>query len=319
MAKKAYRVRNWKDYNEGLVNRGSINFWFSEDCLNNWIHTERSQKRGRPKKYNDIVIECGLALKCLYRLTFRSTEGFIKSLVKLLQLNLDIPDYSLLCKRQKNLTISLPTKAIKADEKITILVDSTGIKIYGEGEWKVRQHGYTKRRTWRKLHIALNGDTQEIEAFELTELGIQDWEGFEMLVKKLPKELDTSIGDGAYNNLPCYELAETHRFKLIAPPPENASTTKERGDKINKAKKALLKQRDETIEQVRALGRAEWKRSVGYHRRSLVETAMFRIKTLLGDQLSSRKLENQKVEAAIRCKIINRMTTLGMPSSYAID
>jgi hypothetical protein len=319
MAKKAYRVRNWKEYNEALVSRGSITFWFSEDCVNNWINTGSSGKRGRPKKYNDVVIECGLTLKALYGLPFRSTEGFIRSLTELMQLKLDIPDYTLLCKRQKNLRISLPTKAIKAGEKITILVDSTGIKIYGEGEWKVRQHGYSKRRSWRKLHIALNSDTQEIEGFELTELGTQDWEGFEMLVKRVPKELETSIGDGAYNNFPCYELAEKHDFKLIAPPPENASTTKERGDKINKAKKALLKQRDETIEQVRALGRCEWKHSVGYHRRSLVETAMFRIKTLLGEQLSSRNFENQKVEAAIRCKIINRMTNLGMPRSYALD
>jgi hypothetical protein len=317
MNKKNYRVRNWKEYNEALVNRGSINFWFSEECIREWLNSEKEGKKGRPKKYSDLVIECGLTLKALYGLSFRSTEGFIRSLIKLMGLELDTPDYSLLCKRQKTLKVSLLTREKKANEKLTILVDSTGIKIFGEGEWKVRQHGYSKRREWRKLHIAMNAKTQEIEAFELTELGTQDWQGFEMVRKKLSKDIEEIIGDGAYNNFPCYELAEKNHFKLIAPPAKNASTTEERGDKINKAKKALLKQRDETIKQVRELGRAEWKRKSGYHKRSLVETAMYRMKTLLGNTLSTRKFVNQKIEAHIRCKIINQMTRLGMPNSYA--
>lgn len=319
MTKKVYRVRNWKDYNQGLVNRGSINFWFSEECIRDWHNTDRSGKRGRPLKYNDLVIECGLTLKALFGLTFRGTEGFIRSLIEMMHLNLEVPDYSLLCKRQKNLSVTLPTRQAKANEKINVLVDSTGLKVYGEGEWKVRQHGTITKRLWRKLHIALNSDTQEIEAFKLTDLGVQDWKGLELLVEDIEKDIASITGDGAYDRLPCYELAEKNHCKLITPPQSNARTSIERGSKIKKEKRQYLRQRDETILQVRELGRAEWKRGVGYHKRSLAETVMFRIKTILHNRLSTRMIENQLVEAAIWCKIINRMTQLGMPISVSID
>lgn len=318
MAKKAYRIRNWRNYNQSLVNRGRINFWFNEDCIEHWTQTERTGKRGRPQKYNDIVIECGLTLKALFNLNFRSTEGFIGSLIEIMDLDLPVPDYSLLCKRQKSLSVNLRQSAPKG-ETINIVVDTTGLKIYGEGEWKVRQRGYTKRRVWRKLHVALNADSQEIEAFELTELGVQDCAGLSLLVKNIDKAIESVIGDGAYDRLPCYMEGKQKGFEMIAPPQRNASTTQERGDKLSKLKKSYLQGRDEAIKEVREKGRAEWKVAVGYHKRSLAETVMYRIKTLLGPKLSTRKLENQKIEAAVWCKIINEMTKLGMPVSYAID
>lgn len=198
-------------------------------------------------------------------------------------------------------------------------MDSTGLKIYGEGEWKVRQHGVVKKRLWRKLHIALNSDSQEIEAFELTDLGTQDWEGFEKIIEEIEQELGDVIGDGAYDRFPCYKLATTKNFELIVPPQRNARNTQERKKKISKAKRVFLQGRDAAIESIREIGRKEWKIAAGYHRRSLVETIMFRIKTILGSKLSSRLFENQKVETRIWCKIINHMTQLGMPMSYVID
>lgn len=319
MTKKVYRVRNWSDYNQALVNRGSITFWFSEKCIEDWLSKEKSGKRGRPEKYSSIAIECGLTLKALLKLTFRSTEGFIRSLSELMGLNLEVPDYSLLCKRQRSLEVKLPKKSLPAGEKLNILVDSTGLKIFGEGEWKVRQHGTMKKRLWRKLHIALNGDTQEIEGFELTDLGTQDWQAFETLLSEIESDLGDVIGDGAYDRFPCYKLATTKKFELIVPPQRNARNTEERKKKISKAKRAFLQGRDAIIQSVRELGRKEWKIAAGYHRRSLVETVMFRIKTILGSRLGSRLFENQKVEARIWCKIINHMTRLGMPSSYVIE
>lgn len=319
MSKKDYRVCNWKEYNQSLVNRGSITFWFDKKYLDNWSNIERSGKRGRPEKYNDCVIECGLTLKALFGLTFRSTEGFLKSLIQMMNLNLEVPNYSLLCKRQKNISISLKSKK---KENIHVLIDSTGLKVLGEGEWKVRQHGYIKKRLWRKLHLAINRDTQELEALELTELGTQDWEGMIKLVQDIENtrcNLSSAIGDGAYDRFPCYELGERKNFSLITPPQRNASTTQERGNKIRKAKKPLLRVRDEAIKQIREIGRAEWKIKTGYHKRSLAETAMFRVKTLLGNRLSTRKLANQKVEAAIWGKIINQITGLGMPTTIAVS
>jgi Transposase DDE domain len=315
MTKKVYQVRNWREYNQTLVRRGSINFWFSEECIAKWCSQERTGHRGRPTKYSDEAIECGLTVKALLGLTFRATEGFIRGLFELMGLTLEVPDYTLLCKRQRTLQVKLPKRITPLSEKLDVVVDSTGLKVYGEGEWKVRQHEKSKRRVWRKLHLAINVATQEIESFELSDLGTQDWEGFEKLVSLIDKPLNTAIGDGAYDRLPCYELAERRNFNMITPPQRNAKTTQERGHKINKKKKALLKQRDKAIEGVRALGRKKWKESVGYHKRSLAETGMFRVKTILGDKLSTRKFENQKVEAAIWCKIINQMTQMGMPVS----
>lgn len=320
MTKKVYRVRNWKDYNQTLINRGSLSIWFDKDCIDNWSNTNRTGQRGRPEKYNDVVIECALTLKAVYKLTFRQTEGFMKSLLHLMGLSLlEVPDYTLFCKRQKGLKISLPTTSIGAGKKINIVVDSTGLKVYGEGEWKVRQHGYIKKRLWRKLHIALNPESHEIEAFDLTDLGGQDWESVEKLLNDIDKPIEAMKGDGAYDRAPCYELAEQNEFKIIVPPQKNAKPTYERGDKINKRKKALLQQRDKTIEQIREVGRKEWKIKSGYHERSLAETIMFRIKAILGNRLTTRIFENQKVEAAIWCKIMNKITQLGMPLSMAID
>jgi hypothetical protein len=319
MTKKSYRVSNWSYYNKALVNRGSITFWFSEECIKEWHSTDLTGKRGRPEKYNSLAIECGLTLKALLKLTFRSTEGFIKSLVDLMQLNIEVPDYSLLCKRQRTLEVKLPKKPDSEGEKLNILVDSTGLKVFGEGEWKVRQHGVMKKRLWRKLHIALNSDNQEIEAFQLTDLGTQDFEGFERLIADIESELDKVIGDGAYDRFPCYKLATEKGFDFITPPQRNARTSEERKKKISKAKRGFLKDRDAAIQGVREKGRKDWKIEIGYHRRSLVETLMFRIKTILGSRLSARLFDNQKVEARIWCKIINHMTKIGMPISYVVE
>jgi hypothetical protein len=321
MDKKSYRVRNWKEYNEALVQRGSLTFWFDENCLEKWRSTLKLGKRGRgrPEEYSDIAIHCGLTLKAIFRLTFRGTEGFLKSLMSLLKLDLATPDYTLLCKRQKNLSIDLPRKTVNAGEGLHIVVDATGLKVYGEGEWKVRQHDWDKRRVWRKLHLAVNSKTHEIEAFELTDLSMRDGEGFPLLMNKITTPITECIGDGAYDNFSCYAIAEQKGMDFIAPPCRKAKTSDERRRNKKKATAGAVKKRDDIINQVRKLGRKEWKIQSGYHRRSLAETAMFRVKTLLGSRLSTKKLEHQRVEAAIWCQIINKVTIAGMPISVAIS
>jgi hypothetical protein len=319
MDKKSYRVRNWKEYNKALVNRGNINFWINEECLKQWQNTQRTGKKGRPEKYSDIAIHCGLTLKALLRLTFRATEGFIKGLMSLLKISLDVPDYTLLCKRQKHLSIKLPKVRSHVQEQLNIVVDTTGIKVYGEGEWKVRQHGWKKHRLWRMLHLAVNSNTHGIEAFELTDFGTRDCEGFPLLLKKIEGPIGSCKADGAYDSFSCYEESERYGFELITPPTQKAKTSDERRRHKKKAGPEAVKKRDDAVTQVRELGRKEWKIKTGYHRRSLAETAMFRLKTLLGNRFSTRKLEHQKVEAAIWCEIINKMTALGMPNSIAIN
>lgn len=323
MSKKDYRVRNWRKYNEALVNRGSITFWLNEKMINNWHIEERLRAKGRPKKYSDIAIRCGLTLKAVFKLTFRATEGFIRSLMDGFKIKAEVPDYSLLCKRQKNLKVDISKKNSKSGEGIHILVDSTGLKIFGEGEWKVRQHGYVKRREWRKLHLAVNMKNQEIESFALTEPDVQDGVMLSNLIDEIDKKIDRVTGDGAFDQYKIYKLSEERRFRLVTPPKRDAKLTKECTGFSTRKKHTpemlhALKSRDDAIERIRQIGRAEWKKECGYHKRSLVETSMFRIKTLLGTRLSTRKFENQKIEAAIWCNIINQMTRLGMPLSIAI-
>lgn len=317
MSKKDYRVRNWKDYNEALVKRGSITFWFDEESIKTWYSDTPKTGRGRPKKYADTAILCGLTLKALLGLTLRSTEGFLESLVQLMKLELDVPDYSSICKRQKILNFKLPQKKTP-DGKLNIVIDTTGLKIYGEGEWRVRSHGKTLRRRWRKVHLAINSHTHEIEACCLTDQKVQDCTGLPMLLDQIKRPLNKVIGDGAYDRFSCYEEAERRKCEGIFPPQHNASTSKIRPENKKKASKAAVLKRDSVIEEVAQIGRKEWKIKSGYHKRSLAETGMFRLKKLLGDRLSARHITSQQIELTIRCHIINKMTALGMPQTVAI-
>lgn len=317
MTKKVNRTRNWCKYNEALVQRGSITFWFDEEIIKNWHANDSINTRGRPRKYSDVAITCGLTLKAVFKLTFRATEGFIRSLMDILKISAEAPDYSLLCKRQKTLEVKLPKKNLRMNEGIHILVDTTGLKIFGEGEWKVRQHGIVKKRLWRKLHLAINAESQEIEAFKLTNLGFQDCEGFPLLIDEINKKIDTVTGDGGYDRYDGYELSRKKGFKLIAPPRKDAKTTRECINRKSIRKHAgevgtALEVRNAYIERIREIGCKEWKKEVGYHRRSLAETAMFRMKTLLGNKLRNRTMETQIVETAIRCAVLNKMTNLGL-------
>jgi hypothetical protein len=167
--KAKYRIRNWAMYNESLKKRGSITLWIDEDVLGAWrAAPEAVRPRGGQKRYSDGAVECLLMVKEVYHLAYRQTEGFAVSLSKLLDVDLPIPDYSTLNRRAPKLSVALPTSE---KEPIHAVLDSTGLKVYGEGEWKVRQHGYSKRRTWRKLHLSVDEASGEIEAEVLTSAG----------------------------------------------------------------------------------------------------------------------------------------------------
>ncbi len=314
MSPKGYRVRNWKEYNEALVQRGSVTFWFDEESIKDWHKSKQRKGRGRRQEYSDLAIICGLTLKAVFKLTYRATEGFIKSLVEMLKLAIKVPDYTLLCKRQKEVNITLPKK-VKAGEELHIVCDSTGLKVFGEGEWKTRRYGPTKKRLWRKLHLAINSKSQIIESCVLTKLETQDCEGFQSLISSIKERVDVAIGDGAYDRFSCYETMEKRGGKGIFPPQCNAVTSDERKGNRKKASQGAVEKRDKAIKAARLLGRKTWKQQTGYHRRSLAETGMFRVKQLLGKSLSCHTLENQCVEAKIGCRIVNKMTLLGMPKT----
>lgn len=304
-AKSSYKITNWKKYNESLVQRGSITFWFRDDVIEQWEHANERPKVGHPFAYSDTAIECLLTLRELFQLPYRQTEGYGRSMIGLLGIDIPIPDYTSLAKRAAKLEVDLGVTRRRGS--IDIVVDSTGLKVFGEGEWKARKHGASKRRTWRKLHLAVNADTQEIEAEVLTENSGHDADQVEELLEAIPSPVATFGGDGAYDQWKVYETLEAEEIEPIIPPRKNAKI-KQHG---NSSESPLP--RDEAIREIRRVGRKLWKKNAGYHRRSLAETAMYRMQTCFGNQLKNRKLENQQTEVRLRSKILNRFTHLGLP------
>jgi hypothetical protein len=317
MSKKTYRVRNWSEYNKSLRNRGSLTFWISEKIVNEWQSKgDRSGKRGRPLKYADALIESALTIRQLFNLPLRATEGFLGSVIELLALHCEIPDYTTLSKRSKQLSINLDYKQTKQARHI--LVDSTGVQVIGEGEWKVLNHGKTKHQLWRKLHIGIDAESQEILAVKMTDSVRLDGNYLPGLINKIPGPISQITGDGAYDKKNCYQTAYKRGAKPVFPPQHNA------GIQRNKIKKdpALLA-RDETIlfigrGETQKEKRRQWKLNNNYYIRALIETTMSRLKHVFGDRMRSRNIQNQETDLMIRCKIINKMTQLGMPISEVI-
>lgn len=303
--KPLYRVNNWSEYDKALVQRGSITFWLTDGFEEKWRHTGEKQ-RGSQFDYSDQAILVMLTVKEVFHLTNRQTEGFMRSLFVLMKVNLPVPDHSTLSKRGKDLKVKLPKKS---SQSLNIVMDSTGLKIYGEGEWKVRQHGVSKRRTWRKLHVGANPEDGEIQAVLLTENSVSDDDAVEMLLKQIEQEIAKFAADGAYDKRKVYDSLNAHSpdVDILIPPRKNARIWKHGNTKTQRLK------RDENLRSIRKHGRKEWKKKSGYHVRSLAETAMFRLKTIFGDELSTRLIETQTTQALIRCMALNRMTHLGMP------
>lgn len=308
--KTLYRVKNWAEYDKALVERGSITFWMSDDFEKTWMHTGEKQ-RGSQFDYSDQAILVMLTVKEVFHLTNRGVEGFVRSIFRMMKINLPVPDHTTLSKRGKDLNVNLPKKA---NQKLKIVMDSTGLKIYGEGEWKVRQHGVSKRRTWRKLHIGANPEDGEIQAVILTENNVSDDAAVEVLLKQIEQEIDKFAADGAYDKRKVYDGLTAHSpdVKILIPPRKNARIWKHGNTKTERLK------RDENLRSIRKHGRKEWKKNSGYHVRCLSETAMFRLKTIFGDSLSARLLETQTTQALVRCAALNRMTHLGLPQSYQV-
>jgi hypothetical protein len=305
-----YRVRNWPEYNKALVDRGSLTLWITQDVIDTWNEREHTGTPGRPKTYSDTAVEAALTLRAIYRLALRQTEGLMRSIVALLGVATDVMDYSTLSRRSRSLDIRIPTFGV--GEGLHVLVDASGIKVYGEGEWKVRQHGIGYRRTWRKLHLALDGETQQVVAALVTTPDWSDDEILPDLLEQIEDEISQVKTDGAYDTHACYAAIGARGAKAIIPPRRTAVIWQHGNSK------APPLDRDEHLRAIRARGRKAWKQESGYHERSLVETAFSRIKRLFGDGVRGRTLDAQHCDLMLRCAVMNRWTSLGMPDSYAV-
>jgi hypothetical protein len=308
ITKQKYRINNWKEYNKSLIQRGSITVWFSDDAIDQWLASQRPGKKGRPFTYSDDAILTALLLRAVFHLPLRALQGFMMSLVMLMNIAIPIPYYTQICKRAKVLgqELALLSKKNVRD----IVIDSTGLKVYGEGEWKVRKHGYSKRRTWKKLHLAVCPDSHDILLEVLTDNSTSDCEVYPDFLAKTPASIQHAYGDGAYDTQSCYEASYLHGLSLIVPPQRNAVFHPDAPHHMEARNNAIL--------EIQGLGgdddaRKLWKKLKDYHRRSLSETAMFRFKRLFGDHLVSHRFENQKAEVWAKCLAMNRMSALGMP------
>lgn len=308
--KTLYRVKNWSEYDQALVKRGSITFWLSDDLAETWRYHGEKQ-RGSQFDYSEKAIEIMQTVKNVFHLPNRATEGFLRSVFEMLQVELCVPDHTTLSRRGKGLKIKLPKKA---DGHLDIVMDSSGLKIFGEGEWKVRSHGKSKRRTWRKLHVGVDPHSGEIQAAALTTNNVSDSQMVPSLLAQIEQPINHFAGDGSYDKRNVYDsLNQCAPDAVVLIPPRKNARIWQHGNT-----KAERLSRDENLRAIRTSGRKAWKQESGYHMRSLAETTMFRLKTIFGDRLSARLLETQVTQALIRCAALNRMTHLGMPDSYKV-
>lgn len=303
--KRRYRLRNWPDYNSALVRRGSLTLWLDSRSLDTWLSRDGPARRGRRRLYTDAAILCCLLLREVYHLPLRATEGLARSLLSLLSAGLPAPDYSTLSRRARLLRVSLA--AARAGRIAHLVIDSTGLKLYGEGEWKVRLHGADRRRTWRKLHLAVDADSHRVAAALVTEKEVVDPRALPRLLKRIESPVGRVYADGAYDARGCYRAIQEKGARAVIPPRKGSALWEEE----------YLNDRNANLRGVRRHGAAGWKKRAKYHRRSLAETAIFRMKALFSDKLRSREVERQRSEVLVRCAALNRMSELGMPRSYA--
>ena len=308
-----YKVRNWSQYNKSLEKRGSLSVWISEDAIEKRQSPRNPHFIGAPQQYSDDAILCMMALKVVYNIPYRQLVGFVLSIFALMKVTLEVPHFTTIAARAKQLGKHF--KRLSKHLPTDLVFDSSGFKIYGEGEWTVRQHGKQKRRRWKKFHIGVCPKTHEIIVAEVTEQETADCEIGPKLLRKAPRSVKRAIGDGAYDTWNCYEAAYESGQKLIVPPREGAV--------FNEGNEPWLKDRNDAICQMIGLGNDEeaiklWKKLVGYHERSLVETAFSRFKGIFGPRLFSKNVDNQKVELNIKAHVMNIMTKLGMPKGVMI-
>jgi hypothetical protein len=361
-------IKNWSEYNDALVDRGRLTVWVSEEAIEGW-KSDRPPQQGAQWIFTDLAIQTCLQVKVVYGLGLRETEGFVESLFALMGLEeLPVPDYTTLSKRQGDLEVEIggvgsgaatgaapgegsSGEAVSEEREevpVYLVIDSTGLKVYGEGEWKQRTHGKQKRRTWRKLHLGVDSDTGEITAATLTDNTSGDASQVESLLEETlsgsseasdpeasdpeasdpeasdpeasdPEAanavttLDTVGGDGAYDTWEVYDVIEDYGATPVIPPQRNAKIKKPG----NCSGPPLP--RDEAIRYIRGHGRKKWKRVSCYHRRSLAETAVYRFKTLMGRFVEARTWENERTEVRLKVRALNLMTGLGMPKTAEIE
>jgi IS5 family transposase len=302
--KTKYRVINWATYNKTLVDRVNLRLWISPDAIANWNAKPSERHRGGQPKYSNLAIETALTLRLVYHLPFRQTEGFVTSIFDLMGLHLDVPDHTTLSRRGKTLKIELKAKFHLGP--IDLIIDSTGLSVFGEGQWAAAKHGSKGFQGWKKLPLGVDG-AGIIVAEALTGPNVDDARTGARLIKNNRFRVKAVVGDAAYDSREIYETAEECGARVVVPPIKNARVDKHSPQARNRSVKRIAK-----------IGRQRWKTEVGYHWQCKAENTFFRYKSMIGDRLRSRDPDSQKTEVILGCNILNRMFARGRPRSVAI-
>lgn len=309
MAKQSYRVTNWKEYNQALVNRGSLALWIDKRSVDGWLANDKPKRQGRRKTYSDEAIYSIMCVKAVFRLPYRALEGMVRSLAQLADLALPVPSFQQIQRRAKTLRLS---KKVSKKQPTDIVMDASGIKIYGEGEWQQERRKQRGKKQWKKIHVAIDPDTGEIVMEDITDSDCHDSTMLPSLLEGCPKRVRNVYADGAYDTQRCYAALHDRGITPYIPPRMGAITRE--GEH--------LRTRNSAIGQIVALGGdAEamtlWKKLTGYGRRSLVETAFSRFKRSFGERAWSRGGQSFAVEINLKWRILNRFSQLGRCKSYA--
>jgi hypothetical protein len=305
-----YRIRNWPEYDAGLKRRGDLTLWLDEAAMAGWQAPRRTTPGGQAR-YSDLAIELMLTLRLVFRLALRQAEGFVSSVLRLLGLDLPVADHSTLSRRSRG--FANRQSKVSPHGPFHLVIDSTGLKLFGQGEWDSKRHGRA-RRSWRKLHIAVDANTGEIVASVLTGNVTGDASQVPIQLKRAEGEIASVMADGAYDGAPVYRAIQARQSEpppTIVIPPRSLAVLSATADQAPS-------QRDGHIRFIQEQGRSAWRKATGHGMRSLVETAISRYKSLIGSRLHARTLSNQQGEVALGVKVLNRMIRIAKPNSVRV-
>ena len=304
--KTKYRVSNWAEYDRALVERGNITLWISDDAIASWKPAPAG-RRGGQRKFSDHAIETALTLRLIFRLPLRQAEGFLRSVLSLMSIDHEAPDHTTLSRRSQHLDIQLAR--VSTEKPIHLIVDSTGLSIVGEGEWAAVKYGRRGKSAWKKLHLGVDR-AGVIVAHTLTHGSADDARVGVDLIDGIEDDMASFTADAAYDTLAIYDASAARNAIVVVPPSRSATQSRQR--------RSPSSARDSTVMRVQESGRRQWKKESGYHQQARVENTFFRYMSIIGDRLRARHPKSQEAEALIACNILNRMTELGRPESFAI-
>ena len=294
-----YRTTNWKSDNDALKRRGSLLIWLDKAMV--W-RAPKAGRNGRPPVFSDGAIQFCLMVKVLFGLPLRQTTGMVASILSMAGLDWPVPDFSTLSRREKTITVQIPSR--RAPGPLNLLVDSTGIKFLGDGEWLARKHGTHRRRQYRKVHLAMDTATGDIRAVEFTPSREGDSPVLPDLLDQIPEgeQIGTVTGDGAFDTRRCHTAILERGGTAVIPIRRNGRLWKEDCP----AARAC----NDILRATKRFGRANWKVWSGYHVRSRIEARMRCLKSF-GERIASQDPDRQAAEIYIRVALMNRFNAPG--------